>query len=79
MKPGGSGMSREEGAVELSDKSTAHLRPDPIIPLPFSIFLFFSLFLSGFLTWDYGTFSFDFDGSFYCWVNIVSGLVSILF
>uniref|UniRef100_A0A2P2LP64 Uncharacterized protein MANES_16G131700 n=1 Tax=Rhizophora mucronata TaxID=61149 RepID=A0A2P2LP64_RHIMU len=42
-------MSREEGAVELSVKSTAHLRPHPITAFPFSInqipfFLFFSPF-----------------------------------
>ena len=35
-KPRGSGMSREEGAVELSVKSTAHLRP-MATPLPLSI------------------------------------------
>lgn len=35
QKPGGSGISRE---VELSEKSTPHLRPpDPITPFPFSI------------------------------------------
>ena len=38
-KPGGSGMSREEGEVELSLKSTAHLLPPTITPFPFSIFL----------------------------------------
>jgi hypothetical protein len=30
-------MSREEGEVELSVKSTAHLLPPPITPFPFSI------------------------------------------
>jgi hypothetical protein len=32
-------MSREEGEVELSLKSTAHLLPPTITPFPFSIFL----------------------------------------
>ena len=37
-KPRGSGTSREEGDVELSLNSTAHLRPTPpITPFPFSI------------------------------------------
>ena len=37
-KPGGSGMSREEGDAELSVKSTPHLLPPTITPFPFSIF-----------------------------------------
>lgn len=46
MKPGGSGMSRVEGAAEPSVNSTAHLLPNPNTPLPFSISLCISLSLS---------------------------------
>lgn len=39
VNPGGSGMSREEGELELSVNSTAHRRPEPITAFPLSIFM----------------------------------------
>lgn len=40
MKPGGSGISRDEGEVELSVNPTAHRRPEPITAFPLSMIEF---------------------------------------
>lgn len=40
MKPGGSGISRDDDDAELSVNPTAHRRPEPITDFPLSITIF---------------------------------------